>query len=245
MSANLLAMIPPDRRSPWTRFALGVLALGLLLGATGCYSIRNETWHCYDDKGQPVEGVLIICNYGLANYGKRAVNHRFSDAQGRIILDFDEDTPRELMRGYDYIYSSKLRSGSVGIGERWHQGAPIPGRAVYFDEYNNNIYIKGGASDPLIWGGALNGVLSAYSWAFHSAGYVPGRDAVPGLAKLKESLEVLAPRERALFLAQYGEKTVPVNEINQRGLRGYFVNLPDRDNPNLKFKDIIIQLPTR
>ena len=65
------------------------------------------------------------------------------------------------------------------------------------------------------------------------------------MAKLEESLQAIAPRERALFLAQYGDRAVPLSEINQRGLRGDFVNLPDWDAPNLKFKDIILKLPTK
>ena len=218
-----------------------LFTISLLL--TGCYSTRNETWHCYDEKGQPVVGVLIVCNYGLANYGKRAVNHRFTDAQGHVVLDFDADTPRELMRGYNCIYSAKLRSGAAGIGERWHQGAPIPKAPVYFDEYNNNIYIKDGANDPLIWGAAINQVLSAYSRAVGAGVYISGRERVPGMAKLEEALAMLAPKERALFLAQYGENAVPFNEINQRGLRGYFWNFPYDSAPNLRFKDIIVQLP--
>ena len=210
---------------------------------TGCYSTRNATWHCYDEKGRPVEGVLIICNYGLAGYAKRAVNHRFTDANGQVLLDFDEDTPRELMRGFDCIYSAKLRSGDSGIGARWHQGAPIPNAPVYFDEYNNNIYIKDGTGDPLIWGGAINQILHEYSRTVGARIYSHGKESAPGMAKLEKTLAIIAPEERALFLAKYSEKSVPVFELYQRGLQGYFVDFTSNSAPGLRFKDIIFELP--
>ena len=227
------------RQSAWTRFILGFLALGLLLGTAGCYTTRDVTWHCYDEKGQPVEGVLIVCHYGLANYGKRAVTHRFSDAQGKVILDFDDDTPHELLRGYDCIYSSKLCSGSVDIGERWHQGAPIPDSAVYFDEYNYNIYIKSGEGNPVFWHSALNALIDEYrNKNIRKAGL-----NAPGVVKLEATLSVLVPRERVLFLAKYGEQLVPGDYIKNGSVGSYFPEIFHGDGSRLKFKDVTLALP--
>jgi|LNAP01.1.fsa_nt_gb hypothetical protein len=216
---------------------IGLFVISLSL--TGCYKTRDVTWHCYDEKGKPVEGVLIVCNYGLANYGKRAVNHRFSDAQGKVVLDFDEDTPRELMRGYDCIYSAKLRSGSVDIGERWHRGAPIPESAVYFDEYNYNIYIKSGDNNPVFWHSALNSLIDEYR--NHNVRKA-GSDA-PGVAKIDIMFSILVPRERALFLAKYGDQLVPSVYIKTGSVGSYFPDIFQRDTSRLKFKDVTLPLP--
>lgn len=181
---------------------------------------------------------MIVCHYGLAGHDKTGMNCRFSDASGRVLFGLDDDTPDGLIRGYSCIYSSKLRSGAVGMGERWHEGEPIPDSAVYFDEWNNKIYLRSGIDDPVVWADAVNHLTSAYGNAFFTAG------AVPGAAKLEKELEVLAPRERELFIEQYGEEPVPVDEIRRRKLQGHF-ELPRKDTPELKFKDIIVPLRTK
>ena len=214
-----------------------LLALALIAGITGCNRTKNETWYCYDTQGHPLEGVVIACHYGLAGYDKTGENCRFSDSSGKIVLDLDNDIPDGLNRGFSCIYSAKLRSGDVGMGERWHKGEPIPETAVYFDEWNNKIYLRSGFDDPVAWAVAVNSLTNAYRSAFFSAG------KVPGTAKLEKDLEMLALRERERFIALHGEETVPVDEIKRRGLHGHF-ELPRKDNPDLKFKDIMVPLRT-
>ncbi|MEO8615858.1 MAG: hypothetical protein ABI600_12015 [Luteolibacter sp.] len=222
----------PTQRKPWASSALHLLALALLTGITGCERPEKETWYCYDALGHPLEGVVIACNYGLPNYDKSGMNCRFSDASGRIVLDLDKDIPNGLRRGFSCIYSAKLRSGNVGMGERWHGGEPIPDTAVYFDEWNNKIYLKNGFDDPVAWAVAVNGLTAAYGNAFFTAG------EVPGAVKMEKALEKLAPRERDLFIAQYGELEVPWDEIKRRRLQGHF-KTPRKDAAGMKFKDII------
>ncbi len=238
LSTGSRSLICQIRCKPKAPFVICLLAISLLAAITGCNRTKNETWYCYDTHGHPVEGVVISCDYGLAGYDKTGVNGRFSDSTGKIVLDLDDDTPAGLMRGFSCIYSAKLRSGAVGMGDRWHEGQPIPETAVYFDEWNNKIYLRSGFDDPLAWALAVNGLMNAYGNAFFSAG------AVPGAAKLEKELESLARREREQFIALHGEKTVPVDEINRRRLQGHF-KLPRKDNPDLKFKDIMVPLPTK
>ena len=225
----------PTQRKPWASFALNLLVLALF---AGCNSPKNETWYCYDTHGHPLPDVVIACHYGLAGYDKTGMNCRFSDSSGRIVLDLDDDIPSGLMRGFSCIYSAKLRSGDVGLGKRWHEGEPIPETAVYFDEWNNKIYLKSGFDDQVAWAVAVNSLTNAYGNAFFRAGKEPGS------AKMEKALEKLVPRERELFLAQYGEEAVPVYEIKRRKLQGHF-DFPRKDTADLKFKDVIDPLLTK
>ena len=221
----------------WGRFALKLLALALLAGITGCNRTKNEIWYCYDSQGHPLEGVLIACHYGLAGSDKTGMNCRFSDSSGKIVLDVDGDIPDGLLRGFSCIYSAKLRSGALGMGERWHKGEPIPETAVYFDEWNNKIYLKDGADDPVAWAVAINGLINAYGNAFFVAG------EVPGAANMENALEKLVPRERDLFIDRYGNEPVPWDEIKRRGLHGHF-DARRTEPAEMKFKALIIPLRT-
>lgn len=221
-------------RNPWKPFILSPLVLAMLMGVSGCKQTRDETWYCYDTQGHPVEGVLIVCRYSLANSGRAAINHRFSDGTGKIVIDLDEDTPDGLQRGYSCIYSPKLKSGDAGLGGRWHKGLPIPDKAVYFDEWNNKIYLKRGVDDPLIWHNALCVLISSYSGL---------RGNPYGGAKLDAKLSVLVPRERALFLEKYGEQVVPLDYLKRGSFSAYYPNLDKSYTAGLKFKDITLPLP--
>jgi len=222
-----------------TFFTLYLLAVSLLLTTAGCNRDRKETWHCYDTKGHPIEGVLIVCDYGLSNYKKRAFNHRFSDATGKIVLDLDEDTPGELNRGYSCIYSAKLRSGDVGIGKRWHSGEPIPDEAVYFDEWNNKIYIKSGLDDPVRWHRILTTLIGIDKpMVNHKSDLI-----VPGMTKLEKTLTPIISRDRALFLKEYGERVVPRSYIESAFLQNYYPDLWKETNSVKTFNDITLSLP--
>lgn len=218
--------------------SLYLMVVSLLLATAGCNGDRNETWHCYDTKGLPVEGVLIVCDHGLANYKKRAFTHRFSDANGKIVLDLDEDTPGELNRGYSCIYSAKLRSGAVGMGKRWHSGEPIPDEAVYFDEWNNIIYIRSGVDDPVVWHRILVTLVEMdRPMVKYKSDLV-----VPGMAKLEKTLTPLILRDRTLFLKEYGECLVPKSYIESAFLQYSYPDIDKKKNSAVKFKDITLSL---
>ena len=217
--------------------------IALCIGTTACNSTDNKTWHCYDRQGNPAEGVVIISRWGLPECNKSGVTCRISDANGKIVLDLDADTPPGLDRGDECIYSSKLRCGSVGMGKRWHETEPgheiqpIPDTPVYFDEWNNKIYLKSGVNDPVIWHNALNHFILSYS---------ASRNHPNGGAKLNAYLSVLVSRERALFLEKYGEQIVPQNynyTVSLDTLVTRYSYLSKRNNANLKFKDITNPLP--
>jgi len=213
--------------------------VGLLLGA-GCNLITpNETWYCYDEQGQPVEGVIIVCRYGLANYAKRGVGYGISDAQGKVTFVADDAMPGGLERGYDRVYSAKLQSGDAGMGERWHNGAPIPEDPVYFDEYTNKIYIKNGVGNPAMWNAAINGLIDAY----RNVG--GGKMAMygPGAGKLWTALSTLVPAERDAFLKKYGELPVPVKYLKSNRLHAAFPFADMQVNQGLRFKDVTLALP--
>lgn len=222
-------------QKPWIRLALSLLALVLIVGVTACKQTQDETWYCYDTQGHPVESVLIVCRYSLANSGRAAINHRFSNATGMIVIDLDDDTPDGLIRGYSCIYSAKLKSGDTGLGERWHKGQPVPDTAVYFDEWNNKIYLKSGIDDPLIWHSALTTLISSYSEL---------RRNPYGGAKLNAELSALVSQERALFLEKYGDLTVPLDYLDTGWVfRSHYPNIDRSYNAGLKFKDITLPLP--
>lgn len=219
------------RRKPWIRFALSLLALALLVGATGCKRTRDETWYCYDREGTPVEGAIVICHYNLAGSGQAAVNYRISDAKGKIFLDLDGDTPDGLIRGFSCIYSPKLRSS--GPGERWHVDQPVPDTTAYFDEWNNKIYLKSGVGDPLIWHEALNDLISSYFTNMRGNGG----------AKLQRDLGSVVARERSLFLEEYGEQVVPPAYLENAAVNAFYPYISRKKNAGLKFKDITLAVP--
>ena len=221
-----------SRHKPWIRFALSLLALALLVGATGCRRTRDETWYCYDREGKPVEDAIVICTYTLAGSGQSAVNYRISDAKGKIFLNLDDDTPDGLIRGFSCIYSPKLRNS--GPGERWHVDQPVPDTSAYFDEWNNKIYLKSGVGDPLIWHEALNDLISAYS---------THNDDPNGGAKLDRDLGSIVFHERSLFLEEYGEQVVPPVYLENAAVNSFYPYISKRKNANLKFKDITLDLP--
>jgi len=227
-------MTNTTQKKLWTRRIHSLLALALIVGITGCNGTPNETWHCYDTQGHPAEGILIVCFYGLANYKQSGVNCRFSDATGKITLDLDKDTPHGLQRGYDCIYSAKLRSGAAGLGERWHDGQPVPDTAVYFDERNNKIFLKSGVDDPLIWHAALNNLISSYNRL---------RKFTNGGMKVNETLSTMVPRERTLFLDKYGELAVPLDYLNSASVKSYYSYLAKSNNATKTFRDITLPLP--
>jgi len=225
-------MTPTTHKQFWTRLIQSMQAIALIIGTTSCAISSSETWHCYDTKGNPAEGVLIVCHYGLSNYDKTGVNCRFSDAKGKIVLDLDADTPLGLERGYSCIYSSKLRSGCADQGTRWHEGETIPKDAVYFDEWNNKIYMKSGIDNPVIWHNALNALIHAYE---------DSRRAVNGGRNLNAQISQIVLMERALFIKKYGENEVPIGYLKTDGLV-YFPTLQKNYKSGLKFKDITLPI---
>jgi hypothetical protein len=218
------------------QFSLGLVVLALLVGTTACNRSPNETWHCYDRENNPVEGVVVICRYSLANSGKTAVNCRVSDATGRLDLDLDDDTPVGLIRGFNCIYSPALHNGDVGLGERWREGKQVPDVAVYFDELNNNIYLKSAAEDPVIWHAALVEFIGSYTMS---------RGFNNGGIKLNKELSTIVSQERTLFLKKYGEQQVPPDYLENGSFRRYrdFRDLVHQKDVILKFKDITLPFP--
>jgi hypothetical protein len=220
-------------------FGRPIFLVAILFLYAGCNSVPDETWHCYDEQGNPLGGVLIICHYGLPQYEKSAVDYRFSDAHGRVYFTTKREMPRGLRRGYACIYASSIHGGSAGIGERWHAGAPIPDAGAYFDEYKNRIYIKSGDGDPVIWHSALNNLISVYA-------NVKGRRlgmSGAGAMQLEVMLSDFVPKERNRFLRKYAQALVPLHYIKSRRLDNYFPRLSRRNDLNLKFSDVTLELP--
>jgi len=211
-----------------------VAGFALFLRISGCGHTPDETWFCYDTSGHPVGGVLILCDYGLASSNKSAVNFRFGDSSGKVVLDLDRDNPyRTLNRGYSCIYSRQLKNGDSDIGERWHKGEPIPPGPVYFDEWNHKIYIAPGGDDPQAWHAALDMLIVSYS----------ARKCPVGGTKLGRELYHFIERERQEFLEKYGETSVPPEYLKTNRLMLYHKNLKALPVDNLKFKDITLELP--
>lgn len=217
------------------RFTPNLLAVALLTGVAGCKQTKDETWHIYDRNGKPVPDAIVICSYTLANSGKGAVNYRIGKPTGEILLDLDEDTPDGLDRGYSCVYSPRLRNGDTGLGQRWHEGEPIPDGSVYFDEWNHKIRIKSGVEDPLIWHHALNSLI---------AGYFNNICNDKGGAKLRKELGPIVSRERSLFLEKYGEELVPAAYLDKTAVNAYYPSVFKKKNTGLKFKDITLQIPS-
>ena len=119
------------------------------------------------------------------------------------------------------------------MGERWHAGQPIPPGPVYFDEWNNKIYIAPGGDDPQTWHAALDILITSYSIK---------SDPVGG-PKLGKELHPFIARERQEFLEKYGETPVPPAYPKTIGFRNHHENLKALAIDNLKFKDITLDLP--
>jgi len=222
--------IQPEART-WMAYLLPFLFLAF--AASGCNGTPDETWHCYDTAGNPAAGVLVLCSYGLPSHNKSAVNFRFADASGKLFLDLDKDNPhRGLRRAYICTYSRQLRNGGGEIGERWHEGEPVPTGPVYFDEWNNRIYIAPGGDNPRAWHASLDILITSYSQK---------SDPVGG-PRLGKELYPFIAREREDFLTKYGETPVPPEYLKTIGFRLYHKNLAALPQQNLKFKDITLEL---
>ena len=220
---------PAFRR--WMAFLLPLFYLGFAI--SGCNGTLDETWRCYDTSGNPVGGVLVICSYGMPSCDKSAVNFRFADATGKLVLDLDNDNPnRGLRRAYVCIYSRQLRNGGGELGERWHEGEPVPTGPVYFDEWNNKIHIAPGGDNPRAWHASLDILITSYSMK---------KDPVGG-PRLGKELHPFIARQRQEFLEKYGDTPVPPEYLKTVGFRLYHKNLAALPPENLKFKDITLEL---
>ncbi len=77
----------------------GLASAALLVGA--CSNIPKETFHCVDNNGQPVEGVLLMCRYSGStsmSYYTAGADYRFSDSHGDATFGEDE-VSRQLGSG--------------------------------------------------------------------------------------------------------------------------------------------------
>jgi len=210
-----------------------VSGFALFFRISGYGHTPDETWFCYDTSGHPVGGVLILCNYGLAGSNKSAVNFRFGDASGKVVLNLDKDNPYlGLNRAHVCIYSRQLRNGDVDLGERWHEGQPIPPGPVYFDEWNHKIYIAPGSDEPQAWHAALDQLIGSYS----------ERKNPVGGPKLGRDLYPFIDQERQGFLQKYGETSVPPEYLKTNRMELYHKDLATLPRDNLKFKDITLEL---
>ena len=186
-----------------------LLALTLFL-SLGFFAVKwfwgdqppDETWYCYDTSGHPVGGVLIVCDYGLAGSNDHSVNFRFADASGKIVLGLDPETLRGLGRSYICVYSRQLRNGDSGLGQRWHVGQPIPAGPVYFDEWNNKIYITPAGNDRQAWHTAIGNLDYALSYRRYPVGG----------AKLDKELSPFLARERQDYQAAGSPLPFPLPE---------------------------------
>ena len=225
---------------PWLGFlkklALPAAAAVLLPWISGCDQNDTDHWKTYDASGHPVGGVLILCSYGLPSSDKAGVNYRFSDASGKVVLDLDKDIPRGLDQAHVCVYSRELKNGDLGLGERWHDGQPVPATPAYFDEWNNKIFISRTAEDDAsARHAALEILIAKYSVL---------RRFPNGGAKLGTDLRSFVTRERDEFLANYGAEPVPPAYYTSPTFRNFHDSLPATPAAGLTFKDITLDLPT-
>ena len=181
------------------------------MGLRGCKNPPNETWYCYDTSGRPVGGALILYDYGLPSYAHTGKYFRFANVSGKVVLDVDNDELGQgLSRGNKSLYSRQLKNGGVGLGVRWHEGQPIPKVPVYFDEWNNKIYIAPN-DDPQVCHAALDLLMTCSSQTADPAG-----DPKPAI-----ELNTFAAREREDFLQKYGETIVPPEYLESIRIKFY------------------------
>lgn len=144
----------------------------------------------------------------------------------------NDDLGHGLNRGNMSVYSRQLKNGDIGLGERWHEGQPIPKAPVYFDEWNNKISMAPN-DDPQVWHAALDLLMTCSS-----------RTADPaGEPKLAKELYSFTVRDREDFLQKHGETPGLPEYLDSIGFKLYHKNLASLPRDNLKFKDITLELP--
>ena len=246
----------------WARGLITASCLVFLFLGDGCRSvIPNKIYHCYDEQGKPLEGVLFVCKYGLANEPAHRLDYRFSNREGivRFQPDVISGDSAGLMRSMLAVYSYRMHSGMLKTGDQYMEGSsPVPDAQVYSPNFTDNIFFMDCNNNPAKWFDSLNIFLYlARDIQLNNYGI---KD--PSITALKQMIVPFAKKERAAFIEKYGEEIAPVNSTTTaaaRTLRDFygskyitpgvninrlneFITSPSK-NTDVKFKDITIYIP--
>ena len=231
---------------------VGLVVATLLPLFSGCVGrVKPDVYHCYDEQGRPLEGVLFICNYigsTLMSYRSAGADYRFSDADGVLYFGDNEVTkqlPGFEMRVITYVYSTRLHSGHSAYGHYLDPRDPLPislatgGKyAVY--EYGGRLDFQDCSNDPVRWHFSLFNLIMETSKVVKRDGHY----TLAGIEQLETVLVPFVEKERALFLAKYGNESVPIAYYEHNRTNG-FPQIPPEKRAGLTFKDITPSIASR
>ena len=249
----------------WARGLITASCLVFLFLGGGCRSVPNETYHCYDEQGKPLEGVLFVCDYGLANAPTVGVDYRFSDKEGvvRFHRDAISKNAAGSMRNMRTVFSDRTHSGAPGDGESYIEGKdPVPDWPVCTTAFTNKMLFKNANDDPTRWLFSINCLLNLVKNIQLREYGMEG----PGIERLEAMIVPFAKKERVAFIEKYGEEIAPVNFITKvaadrvwwyrAGLKSrnymppgsntelnYKTLFSTTKNKTVKFKDLTIYIP--
>ena len=245
----------------WARGLITASCLVFLFLGGGCRSVPNVTYHCYDEQGKPMEGVLFVCMYGLANEPTYGVDYRLSDKEGVVRFHRDAMSIKSAgsNRAMQTVYSDRTHSGAPGDGRHYMEGRdPLPDWPVCTTSFTNKVLFKNANDDPVKWLFSINCLLDLVKDIQLREYGMTG----PGIERLEAMIVPFAKKERAAFIEKYGEQIAPVNYITTaaaRTLRRFYgskyitpgVNInkiqafydsPSKDT-DIKLKDLTIYIP--
>ena len=224
---------------------------------SGCVGrVKPDIYHCYDEQGRPLEGVLFICNYigsTLMSYRSAGADYRFSDANGVLYFGDNEVTkqlPGFEMRTITYVYSTRLHSGDYADGEYvspmvFGPGDPLPlypateGKYAVYRFNDNRMEFQDCRNDPVRWHFSLFGLIKHASMVVKRDGHY----TLAGIEQLEAMLVPFVEKERAMFLEKYGNAPVPL-AYRERMLRE-FPETPPEKRASLTFNDITLSIESR
>ncbi len=216
---------------------------------TGCQHFTEpQVFHCYDERGKPLEGVVFISQYvasTLMSYRTIGVDYRFSDDDGNVCFENNSITkefPESGMRFVMFVYSNHTHSGDFATGTYVAPGELLPlspntglKYAVY--EYAGNLTFQDFSNDPVRWHLALHSLMQETSRVMKKEGHYQS----VGIDRLEAMIVSFTEKERALFLEEYGNALVPVAYYEFNKANG-FPQIPPEKRAGLRFKDIALPI---
>jgi len=236
----------------WTPFSNGFVRLRLALIlflplVGGChYAIKKETFYCYDETGNPLAGVLVVCTYSVSTpmtYRPAGCDYRFSDAFGRVNFDsggiVDQLSGKER-RVVSFVYSVTTHSGAFGGGALLPYDAELPAggpdKSTVYERYPY-MYFQDCRGDPVRW-------FISLAWLSENLTHIQERSYAyerVGVQRLEAALIPYVDEERGRFLEKYGDMLVP-NDRRVDAIVERLYTLDRSGRGRWKFKDLVSAL---
>jgi hypothetical protein len=225
-------------------FMLAILTTSFC-GAWLNFGIPDDTFQCVDEASQPIEGVLVVCAYGLPNAPNYGVDFKISDQDGNVSFTNSDEIMGKLTkngrRSIQLVYSDKTHTGFPSAGHYYTaRRDPVPDSSVIRESSSHMMVFRDGNNDAARWHHSLIGLIFAYRDAqkryYNWSGV--------GIENTEALLLKYATKEREAFLNAYGNKKPPINYLEKINLpRNGLREVISSKSDSLTFADITPAIP--